>query len=270
MIVKPYVSLFKMKLIAGLQYRIASLASMTINLFWGLILSTILMLFYTLGEKGNLEMTLSQGITYIWFGQCFINLAHFSLDSEIYQKVQNGDYVYELCRPLSLYNHWFARAMAMRISGSILKSTLALIICLFFLPTNYKMEPPVSLNALLGTVVVLLGALFLSCAIANIINVMLLRVDMGLGLFNLFSAIVTITSGSLIPLYVYPDWMQTILRLLPFAGTMDFPASVYIGLIPVTDIWQVVIKQLVWILGLVLFGRWRMKSSLKKAIVQGG
>lgn len=270
MIYKPYLSLFKIKLIAGLQYRVASLASMTINLFWGLILSTILMLFYTLGDKGNLEMTLSQGITYIWFGQCFINLAHFSLDNEIYQKVQTGDYVYELCRPLNLYNHWFARSMAIRVSSTLLKSVLALIVCLYLLPQRYRMQPPVSTYALLGTILVLFGALILSCAIANIINVILLRVEMGLGLFNLFSAIVTITSGTLIPLYVYPDWIQSILRMLPFAGTMDFPASIYTGLIPVSQIWYVLIKQLVWIVILILLGKWRMKASLKKAIVQGG
>lgn len=265
-----YFSIMRMKLIALLQYRVAALASMSIHLFWGLILSTILMLFYRLGDSSSVNMNIAQGVTYIWFGQCFLSLIPIQLDNEIYQRINSGDYAYELCRPLDLYNHLFARAAAIRISGTVLKSTLALIICLFLLPKPYRMMLPADFTALLGTVVALIGALFLSCAFANIINLLLLKVDYGIGLYSLAVAIVTITSGVLIPLYVYPDWMQPLLRALPFAGMMDFPASIYTGMIAKAEIWSVLAKQLAWIIVLVVLGRWGMSKRLQKTIIQGG
>ncbi len=270
MINKAYTSILRMKLIAGLQYRVAAVASTSIQLFWGLILSVILTLFYQLGNSGNIEMNLAQGITYIWFGQCFLSIGHFSLDSEMYHRINSGDYAYELCRPLDLYNHLYMRAAALRLSGLILKSSLGLIVALVFIPTPYKMMRAVSITALLLSILTLIIALLLSCAIANLFNILLFKVEYGLGIFNLASALVILTNGTLIPLYVYPDWLQRILRLLPFAGLIDFPASLYIGMISPTGIWFILVRQITWIIILVLLGKWLMKLVLRKTIIQGG
>jgi ABC-2 type transport system permease protein len=267
--IKPYLSILRIKLIAGLQYRTVALAGLAINLFYGLILTTILLLFYRLGKNQNASMTIQQGVTYIWLAQCFINLIPLGLDSEVYQKITSGDFAYELCRPLDLYWHWFARASAMRLSNTALKSGLGLIVCAL-LPAPYGIQAPASFLSLLAAILSLIAALLLSCSFTNLANTFLLQVELGPGINNLLNALITIFSGMLVPLALFPDWLQPFLRMLPFAGLMDFPLELYIGLIPYSDLFFVLARQIFWIVALVLLGRWRLKKGLQRTVVQGG
>lgn len=266
---RAYLSILRIRLIGGLQYRAQAIAGVAINAFWGVILVTILMLFYKYGYRQHIGMTLAQGVTYIWFGQCFINLIPMQLDNEIYQRITSGDFAYELCRPLDVYGHWFMRAMAMRLSGTLLKSWLTFLIAVL-LPAPFGIQAPVSSLAVLATGAALIGALLLSCALSNLMNIALLRVELGPGLNSLIMSMIVIFSGMLVPLTVFPDWLQPILRSLPFAGMIDFPSALYTGIIPVQKVWNLLGRQLFWILALVLLGRWLMQKSLRRTVIQGG
>lgn len=266
---RPYLSILRIRFIAGLQYRVAALAGVAINLFWGLILVTILILFYRWGQYPHPGITLAQGVTYIWLGQCFMSLIPMQMDTEVYQKITSGDLAYELCRPLDLYGHWFARIAANRLSNTFLKSWIALIFCVI-LPAPYGIQPPVSGEALVFFGVALIGALFLSCALSNLMSVSLLRVEWGPGLNSLFLSTITLCSGLLIPLSVFPDWLQPILRALPFAGMMDFPCALYTGIIPVSGAWSLIGRQWLWVIALVWLGKWRLEKGLRRTVIQGG
>ncbi|MDT8719289.1 ABC-2 family transporter protein [Clostridium sp. 19966] len=267
--IAPYKSIFRIKLISGLQYRTVALASICINLFWGLILTTLMLLFYRLGRPHDLNMTLKQSISYIWIVQCFISLIPLQLDSEVYQRITSGDFAYELCRPLDMYNHWFARSMASRVANTLLKSGIALIIC-FLIPEPYRLQPPSSLTALLGSILLLFGALLLSCSFSNFMNTILLNVELGPGLNNLLSAIITVFSGSLVPLSIFPDWIKPVLTALPFSGLIDYPCEIYTGIMPAAGVPQLFLRQLLWIVILTAVGRWNLARFLKKTVIQGG
>lgn len=83
---RAYKSIFRIKLISGLQYRAAAFAGIAINMFWGLMLTTLTMLFYKLGNSKNTALSMTQCVTYIWFAQCFINLIPIGYDNDIYKK----------------------------------------------------------------------------------------------------------------------------------------------------------------------------------------
>lgn len=266
---QAYKSILRIKLISGLQYRVAALAGVSINIFWGLILVKILMLFYELGRHQEGGMTLAQGITYIWLAQCFIGMSSIQTDTEVYQKITSGDFAYELLRPLDLYTHWYMRAVALRLSNTILRSSAALIVCIL-LPKPYGIQPPVSMEALIATIFAFFCALLLSCSFSNIMSALLIRVELGQGITSLFYAIVTVLSGMLTPLSIFPDWLQPLLRLLPFAGLMDLPCSLYTGIIPVSQVLLVLFKQLFWTFMMILLGRYILTSGLRKTVIQGG
>lgn len=266
---QAYKSIIRIKLIAGMQYRVAALAGVSINIFWGLILVKILMLFYQLGNHKQGGMTLPQGITYIWLAQCFIGLSSLQTDTEVYQKITSGDFAYELLRPLDLYTHWYMRAAALRLSNTILKSSVALIVCML-LPKPYGIQAPVSMEALIATILAFFCALLLSSSFSNVMNALLVRVELGQGITSLLYAIITVLSGMLVPLSIFPDRLQPILRLLPFAGLMDLPCSLYTGIIPVNQVYIVIFKQLFWTFMLILLGRNILSKGLLKTVIQGG
>ena len=86
----------------------------------------------------------------------------------------------------------------------------------------------------------------------------------------LMTAMVTFFSGMIIPLPLFPDWAQPVVRALPFAGLVDLPFRVYTGHIPPHAVVAVLRHQLLWTIALVLFGRWLLSRGMRRVVVQGG
>lgn len=79
-----------------------------------------------------------------------------------------------------------------------------------------------------------------------------------------------ILSGSIIPIFLFPSWLQQISYLLPFQAIYSVPLLVYVGRVTGTAILGQVLIQLFWILILGSFSLFVWKRAEKKAIVQGG
>ena len=75
--------------------------------------------------------------SYIWLQQAFLAffMAWF-MEEEIFDSIISGNIVYELCRPIRIYNMWFARSVANRLSRAVLRCFPILIIAVF-LPKPY-------------------------------------------------------------------------------------------------------------------------------------
>jgi ABC-2 type transport system permease protein len=81
---------------------------------------------------------------------------------------------------------------------------------------------------------------------------------------------VFILSGMIVPLPLFPDWAQPVLNALPFRGLVDVPFRLYMGHIPQEEIIPMLVHQLVWIVGLVVLGRWVLSRGMRRLVVQGG
>ena len=77
-------------------------------------------------------------------------------------------------------------------------------------------------------------------------------------------------SGVIIPLPYFPDWMQTLLTLLPFSGLVDIPMKFYLGIIPAGEIYIFGLLQVFWISIFVLIGLQLFQMAARKVVVQGG
>ena len=89
-------------------------------------------------------------------------------------------------------------------------------------------------------------------------------------MLGLAPAIVTILSGMIVPIPLYPDWAQTILNFLPFRGLVDVPFRLYLGHIPPGELPFLLAHQLAWTLAIVIFGRWVLSRGLRRVVIQGG
>jgi ABC-2 type transport system permease protein len=74
----------------------------------------------------------------------------------------------------------------------------------------------------------------------------------------------------IIPLPLFPDWAQPILRWLPFAGLLDFPFRTYTGNISIAQVPMVLFRQAMWTGILILYGRWLLARGMRRMVVQGG
>jgi L-rhamnose isomerase len=77
-------------------------------------------------------------------------------------------------------------------------------------------------------------------------------------------------TGAIIPLPFFPEGLQKIMAILPFAYMQSTPFLIYNGFIKGPDILIGVLLQMIWLLMLILTGRTLMKKALKKVVIQGG
>ena len=248
-----------------LQYRAAALAGMGTQLFWGLIRVMIFTAFYR-SATGSHPMTLPEVINYVWLGQAMFALLPWVIDSEIRTMVRSGTVVYELVRPVDLYNFWFSRAIASRTALTLLRSVpLFCVASLFF-----GLQLPPSLESTVAWLLATLGAVLLGCAISNLIHISLLWTVAGEGLVQIVQVCVYIFSGMIVPLPLFPDWAQPVLEFLPFRGLADLPFRLYMGHIPSGEVWITLAHQLAWTGILILFGRWLLGRGTRRMVVHGG
>ena len=244
-----------------LQYRAAAVAGIGTQLFWGLIRVMVFTAFYRSTTAAQ-PMSLEDVVTYVWLGQAFLGLLPWNVDRDI----RSGGVSYELLRPWDLYGAWYSRALAWRTAPTVLRAVPVLTIAGLFL----SMQSPASPASALAFALAMIGAVILSCAITAMLNITLMWTISGEGVSHLAVGVITIFSGMIVPLPLYPDWAQTTLNILPFRGLVDTPYRLYMGHIPPGDVLLHLAHQAVWTAVIVLFGRWAVSRGLRRIVVQGG
>ena len=114
------------------------------------------------------------------------------------------------------------------------------------------------------------SAFLFSTAYSMFVTAIRVGVAWGDGPMYLITVAGTVLSGGYLPLQLWPDSMQTFLRIQPFASYLDTPARLYIGSVTLKNGLLMLLLQVAWIAAFVFFGRMIMKHKLKAVVVQGG
>ncbi len=266
---RAYFSLAKIHFIRLNQYRVSAINNIISVMFYGLIQTSILIAFFRFGNTAAIQMELHQAVSYAWLSQAIHSINPVFQDGELQQRIGDGSFVYDLCRPLNLYGQWFARILAHRLTPLLLYVPFIAGPALL-LPGLYRMALPVSFPAFIVFLVALCAAVLISTAVACILTVLSIRIELGRGLIALLCFIFSFLSGAEVPLPILPRSVVTVLRWLPFAGMFDIPCSVYLGLIALPDSVLFIARQLGWTVILVVIGLLLLRQSLRRVVVQGG
>ncbi len=266
---KKYLSFFRIRLINGLQYRAAALAGMATQFFWG---GMTLMMFWAFYKSGANEfpMTFPQLSNYIWMQQAFLALyAAWSFENDIFDAITGGNIAYELCRPADLYAMWFVKNLAARLSRMLLRC-LPIFTVAAFLPAPFNLTGPASSEAgLLFAVSLVFGAL-LPISFVMLIYIATFYMLSPLGLRVIVAGALEFLSGAIIPIAFFPEGVQRILYILPFAYMQNAPFQIYNGFLSGAQALKTILIQILWLAALWLAGRFAMSRALKKVVVQGG
>lgn len=95
---RQYLSFFRIRFVAGLQYRTAAFAGFFTQLFWGLMEIMMFRAFYLYAPE-KLPMDMQALSSYIWIQQgtlCIWNL--YGWEQELFESVRSGAVAYELIR----------------------------------------------------------------------------------------------------------------------------------------------------------------------------
>ena len=266
---KKYLSFFRIRFTAGLQYRAAAWAGIATQFAWGGM--TILMFWAFYQNGGNsFPMTFPELSSYIWMQQAFLAMfMAWFFDNEIFESITSGNIAYELCRPCDIYTMWFTKKMAIRLSRMMLRC-LPILLISAFLPAPFHITlPPDWLSGVLFLISVILGFLVL-ISFSMLIYISAFYTISPMGIRILATSVTEFFAGAIIPIPFFPEAVQPILYALPFASMQNTPFLIYTGHIDGIDALKSIALQIVWFAALLIVGHILMKRALRKVVVQGG
>lgn len=259
-----YLYVARMQVLITLAYRFEVFVSIGTNLI--MMLATFFLWQTAFEGSSPSILTESQMITFTLLSVVLSSMFVCNVSSTISQQIREGDIALNLVKPLSLILLFFAEDIGRSISSFITKSlpTFTIAAVLFRIP----------LPADVGSAI-----LFLFSTIFSYVILWMLSALVGLVAFWITElgpldvikdATVRILSGSLIPLWYFPGWVQTVLSFTPFPYTYQTPLSIYIGKIGVLSALKSLGVQAVWIvlLSLIVYLTWN--RAKRATFVNGG
>ena len=262
---KAYLSAFRMRRKMEMQYRGAVLGGIVCQVFFGLVLIAIYRALYA-GKPQ--PMPLGRISSYVWLQQAFFRMLLAS-DPDLLDKIRTGSIAYDLCRPLNLYGFYYARILAQKMMGSLLRAVPMLVFA-FLLPEGWGLQLPASAAGLAWSLAGLgLGLLCVS-ALENITVGFTMRTLDSLGMQGMLNMLMMILSGNILPLTLFPDSWQRVITLLPYAQLLDAPIRLYTGDTPVGEAARILAIQAGWVIGLTALGVWMWNRHQQRIVLQGG
>ena len=266
---RAYWALFRQQMIAGLQFRAGFWSRLLTNIFWGFARSAIIAAFYRYGS-GEAALSLSQAVAMVWIQQIALNLMPgFGMDMSVWNKISRGDVAYDLARPLDIYNHWYVSAAAVKLAPFLL-AIVPVSLAALMAPGDLALRISASPAQFFAGILTLMSGLGVSCAVILISYAALMDVNVGYAPANVIMIVSQILAGSILPLQLWPDFMQSFLLYQPFSSMLDLPLRFMTGSASLNQLPRVLLLQAVWGAALWQAGRAWIRRNLKKMILQGG
>ena len=111
---------------------------------------------------------------------------------------------------------------------------------------------------------------FLTVAFSMLIYISTFYTISSTGIRILSSSIVEFFSGALIPIAFFPETLQKVMYVLPFASMQNTPFLIYTGYLSIPEALEAMGIQLAWLVILVLTGMALTKHALGRVVIQGG
>ena len=264
-----YWSFFKMRLMAGLQYRAAALAGMSTQLVWG-AMEILLYRAFWLESPERFPMGMEALSSYIWLQQAFLALfAMWNWEFDIVESVKTGTVAYELLRPTDIYSMWMARSIANRLARASLRMVPVIAVGIL-IPAPYglrlSVSPAVFGLFLLSTALMVLVV----CAYSLLVYALTFYLTDPNGIMVVSVAAADLLSGAIVPLPFMPEGFRRFAELTPFASMQNVPLRIFNGNISLSEIPGAMGLQAFWAVTLISAGYLLTRNGLRRAVILGG
>ncbi len=266
---KVYYSLFRIRFIQNLQYRIVTLGTIVKGALWVMMEALAYMALYS-ANPNAFPMHFSQMVSYIWVRQSLIILFRVVFgDGDIYSTLRSGEVAYDLVRPVDLYGRWFFQSASNRLSF-VLVNCLPVLLLGLIAPRPFRLTLPASAGQSFLFILSALLAFGVTVAMAMLMYISLFYLISQRGIRIIVTAVTDFFSGGVIPLPFFPEQILRMVRILPFAAMQNMPLQIFCGNLLGTDALKGIVFQIFWLVALVIVGRAAMKTATERVVVQGG
>lgn len=218
---------------------------------------------------GNGEINgigIEQMITYSIINTLLGALLLNDISEKVDNSLKSGSIASELIKPLS----YPLRLLSEGLGNTFYQLMFTSIPSLFIAWTFFGFLPPASAMYFLGFLLALVFALIISFLLGYLVSLLAFWLMNHFALSWMMGGLITIFSGSFLPLWFFPESWLTVTKSLPFLYLGYFPAAVYLGTLTVYDMGRFIIIGLAWIAGLTFLVCWLWNKAIKRLVVQGG
>ena len=257
-----YVALAKAGFRRWSSYRAATLAGLFTNTVFGFL--RLAVLFAALEAGGAIGgYDRADAATYTWLTQAMIMTIAIWGWVELATRIQTGDVVTDLQRPVDLQYAYLAEDLGRASYQFLARGIPPFLIGAFF----YEMAWPGSIARWVAFFVSVVLAVVVSFGLRFIVNLMAFWVLDWRGVVNLSQFLAGIASGFVLPLAWFPDWIERVLILLPWASIVQAPINIFID---DGSIARTLALQCFWAITLLVVGRLVLRRATLRVVVQGG
>ena len=261
-----YLAFAKKSFQQRMQYRVANLAGLTTNFFFLLVHIFVYTAFYAV-YTGPQPLSLHEIITYFVLCQVFFMLMPFwGTRSEVTSAIKDGSVALQLTKPVDFHAYWFADECGRACYYTLMRGLPTFLISIIFFAVAIPTQP----TTLMAFALSMTLATFMSAAITITICSSAFWTLDTTGISGLSYSIITLFSGMLVPIALWPEWLADIARWLPFEGLIDVPFSIYLGKITGIGVWIAIGKQMAWSLFFIGLGRFLLSRGFSRLVIQGG
>ena len=215
------------------------------------------------GDEGG--YTIEEMVTYYILVVTLSSIVLWGVNEDMAHAIRNGRINKELLSPISYFKYYFGIYLG-EIGFAIPVSLAVLIICSIFwhivLPTSW-------INMVLFLLVIVL-ILPISFFIQMIFGITGFYTDSIWGMQILRKSVISIFSGLIAPLTLFPEWFQKISNVLPFKEFIYTPINIYLNKIPLNEVGWIIAKLLIWIVILYFVAKIFFNHAVKKVTINGG
>ena len=217
-------------------------------------------------QTGNTsDYSISQMVTYYILVFSIISFVTWGINEDMAHSIRNGQINKELLNPLSYFQYYFGVNLGELGFASVVGLATFIICSLFWgvtLPTSI-------LNFLLFVIIILLG-IPITFFLQMIVGTVGFYSNSIWGMQILRKSVISIFSGIIAPITLFPQWFQTIANILPFKDLVYTPINIWLGNITMQEILFVIIKQIIWGIILYIASKLFFNHAVKNITINGG
>ena len=224
-------------------------------------------------DSGAAAMQSNSMITYIWLTQAFLLISPWNTNRDDMDLIRTGNIVYELARPVDLHSLLFVKTWSQRIVNTLIRAIPILALNLIVFPLvglkYYSITAGSGMSVLLFVVSLFLSFLLSSCITVTIYSVSLYTVNAS-NFTGIFGTVAMLLSGSILPLALFPDFLQPFFTYQPFKSIVDTPAMILSGSYTGGQSMFYMGLQIAWILIFFTVNHVLFSRAKQRIILQGG
>ena len=247
-------------------YRTAALAGTFTNTVFGFLLAFVMVaVFRERRDIGGFDSL--DAVTLVFVGQGLYPLTMGSItQAEIADRIKSGEVAVDLSRPYDFQSWWAAvaagRAFHLGLSRGVVPVVAGGIVMGLRWPDSVGVWVLFLVSVGLAAAVSFAWGFLLQLCAFWILDVR--------GPYQIGWLAAQFLSGLHVPVVVFPDHLEAIVRALPFVALVQLPGELFLGKHSGLAAVGVLLVQVGWLVVLVLAGRLVLARAVRRVVVHGG